>query len=579
MWLVIVVVALLLIVFGLLQTDLGRELVRDIALDAVNGGIRGRIEVDRLGGMLPFDVELEGVRIFDPDGALALGVEKVSADVHPFDLFDQTVHLSDIVIAQPDVRVLDDAGQVRLARAFEPRVPTPPDPNAPVWIVRLEAVNLERGVIDALAGEQDLRFEDTSIDLSLYLGERGLAWRDLVISTRPSAPLPPEVVLRADGELDGPDLVLSRFELEASPHRVVLDGRVRLSDLSRAEAHLTTVEIDLDALPASIGALPFGGTVELTGDAAITDGHLDGALAAATPLGGVEVQLGVETLATPIAWEGTVRFTGLRPGVLDPSLPQTFEADGALTVAGAGDPASPAQLHAEGEIIERAPSPGGRLGVAVDRLPSGFNPSAGSGLYGFTVSSEDLAIDPWLHAFGQPELSARLIRLGASGQVILARGSAPQVIAGADYDVSVDGHVAGVPEALRAELVFGSADIQWGGSGLPIGQLALTLSDAWFGGKGAAFASVNATLGRDDRARTTLEGVVTAQELAIDDGVAVDRAIVPFDLVARDLEGVPEGPISVDASGVAAAGQRLGRVSGRFDVRRAGGGGVRVAGS
>ncbi|PKN58590.1 MAG: hypothetical protein CVU56_04930 [Deltaproteobacteria bacterium HGW-Deltaproteobacteria-14] len=577
MWLVISVVVLLLLTFALLQTDFGRDFVRGVVLDALNDGIRGRVEVDRLAGTLPFDVELDGVRIFDPDGALTLGVEQVTADVHPFALFDNTVHLSDIRIVRPDVRMLDAEGRVGLARAFEPRVPSPPDPLAAVWIVRLEGIALERGVIAQLVDSPDLRFDDTSVDVSLHVGERGLAWNDLVVRTRPSAPLPPEVVVRSDGELAGDDLVLTRLEVEAPPHRVALRGRLRVTDFSYADVHLSAVEVDLDALPGAIGTLPVHGTVELSGDATLSDGRLTGSLSALTPLGGIEVQLGAETLATPVAWEGTVRFVDLRPGVVDLGLPQDFAADGSLTVSGAGDPASPAQLHAEGELIERAPSPGGRFAFLVDRLPSGFNPTGGSGLYGFTVSAEGLDIDPWLHAFGQPDLTSRLTRLGASGQVILTRGAAPQIIAGADYDVSLSGHLAGVPDAVHAELAFGSADLQWGGDGLPIGQLALTLSDGSFGAQGASFASVNATLGRDSRDRTTLEGVVTAQDVVVGDGVTVSQATVPFDLLARDLDGIPEGTFSADASGVIAAGQRVGHFAGGFDLRRAAGG-MRITG-
>ena len=577
MWLSISVVALLLLTFAFLQTDFGRDFVRGFVLDTLNEGIRGRVEVDRLGGMLPFEIELDGVRIFDPEGALALGVDQVAADVHPFELLDTTVHLSDIRVVHPDVRILDAEGRVGLARAFEPRVPSPPDPLAPVWIVRLEGIELERGVVAQLVDSPDLRFDDTSVDLSLHVGDRGLAWSDLVIRTHPSAPLPPAVVIRSAGELAGDDLILTRLDIEAPPHRVALQGRLRVTDFSHADVHLSALEVDLDALPAAIGTLPVHGTVELTGDVTLSDGHLTGSLSALTPLGGVEVQLGAETLATPVAWEGTVRFTDLRPGVIDLGLPQAFAADGSLTVAGAGDPASPAQLHVEGELVERAPSPGGRFAFLVDRLPSGFNPTGGSGLYGFTVSAEGLDIDPWLHAFGQPDLTSRLTRLTASGQVILTRGAAPQIIAGADYDVSVAGHLAGVPDAVHAELAFGSADVQWGGEGLPIGQLSLTLSDASFGPQGASFTSVNATLGRDSHDRTTVEGVVTAQDVVVGDDISVSQATVPFDLLARDLDGIPEGPFSVDASGIFAAGQRVGHVTGRFDLRRAAGG-MRIAG-
>ncbi len=78
-WLVGIVPVLLIAVLVLLQTTPGRELVRDLVVDVLNDVLEGRIEIDRIGGLLPFTAEVEGFRVRDPDGLLVLSVAKVSA--------------------------------------------------------------------------------------------------------------------------------------------------------------------------------------------------------------------------------------------------------------------------------------------------------------------------------------------------------------------------------------------------------------------------------------------------------------------------------------------------------------------
>lgn len=583
MWTLVGLIVLVLAVFVFLQTDFGRELVRGFVVDAVNDGISGHIEVDRLDGMLPFAVTLEGVRIYTPEGERALAVEALSADFHPFALFDQTIKLSDVRISAPEFNLLDSEGGIGIVRAFEPREPSPADPSAAAWQIELERIHIEQALIANLVGDSDLVFADTTLDMSFAVEEAGLVWRRLVLSTRPSAPLPREVTVRSHGRLDGTDLVVRRLTVQAGPHFLSLDGRVDLGDLGADGAidlNLRALTLDLDLLPDAAPALPLAGRLELDGRVLLADGLLTGELAGASALGRVDLQLGVDLNVTPFRYEGALHLADIYPAALrDLGLPRDFLADGALTFEGAGDPRAPHHLALRGELVELAPTPGGRISFELAQ-PAGAVAGPDDpwlATLDFAADVSDLDLSPWTRAFGQPELSAFATRLDASGQLTLMRDGPPRIVVGGDADVSARGRLAGSGDAVEADNAYASFELQWAG-GLPLGDLAATLVAARFGDAHADFADVSATLVRGLDDRVSVRGHLTAQDAGLDPDVAVGRVNAPFDLELPDLDGPPEGVVELDVGSARAFGQRVGAFAGRFRVRRAAGG-LRVVGT
>ena len=184
LWTVAIVLLLVVGVFVFLQTRPGKDLVRDIVLGVLNDTFRGRIEVDEIGGFLPFDAELIGVRAYDPEGKIVLNVERVTADFHPFGLLDSRIHLSDVKVEQPTVAIFDAQDRMALLRAFEPRIPSTDDSPMP-WVVEFERVQLVEGRLDGIVPGEDFALTELQLDVSLGLSAEGLQWPKVEVRGRP----------------------------------------------------------------------------------------------------------------------------------------------------------------------------------------------------------------------------------------------------------------------------------------------------------------------------------------------------------------------------------------------------------
>jgi len=576
-WLVVGILALLLIVFALLQTEWARDLIRDIAVDALNDTISGQVSVERLAGTLPFSVELHGVRVHDPDGVETLSIEYLTADVHPLALLRQTVHLSEIRIRGPELTLFDASGQIAIARAFEPREPTPSDPDAIPWVIRLEGIELDRGIIESAIGDADVRLERLRMSVDFHLGERGLRWSELRLDAVAAAPLPRHISLRTDGGLEHGALIVDRFELDAFPHRLVLSGRVDLADLTSGTIDITTLEVDLESLPP--GLLPPGLGGQLEGSGAITRSAdtVDVQLDVVSPYGRLEVQAGLDTSVAPMTWQGAIYVDSFRLDGLGLDLPPGFIGDATITFEGAGSPLAPEDLMLRVSLLERAPNPGGSVFLRLERPDLGVPLQAGDGTpLNLLVTARDLSLTPWLALFGQPDLEASLDRVRLEGQVRLVPDDGVRVIIGGHWQASAGGSLPDIGPIAVTDLA-GELDLQWGGRGLPLGHVRIASASAAAGPNRLSDLDLTFEI-RPEGARHKVVGRLSAADLAGGPGARAARLTIPFDLTITDFTGLPEGTFGVALGDASFDLHRVRKLDGRFRLRRAPRG-LRVAGT
>jgi translocation and assembly module TamB len=142
--------------YGALATDLGRRALIGRALSSANAAIAGRIE---LGGFrLPErgGVELQGLRVFDPDGAVVLSVQEVKLALDLTRLRARELGVQATITA-PEVllRPASDGGWT-IQQAFASREPPGPEPapgaaeEGTTWRLRLVGLTLTGGRIQVL---------------------------------------------------------------------------------------------------------------------------------------------------------------------------------------------------------------------------------------------------------------------------------------------------------------------------------------------------------------------------------------------------------------------------------------------
>lgn len=604
LWTVAILVLLVLLVFGFLQTEPGRELVKGFVLDTLNATFRGRVECDRIGGFLPFSAEVEGFRVFDPDGGKVLEVARVTADFHPLELLDTTIHLSDVLVERPVVDIFDAKGRMALLRAFDLRVPPTDDTPSP-WIVRFEGLRLDEGTIQGLVTDQDLALTDLALDLSLGLGPEGLRWPHLVLEGRPigaseiaralGAPRDGEpggvITVRSRGALLGDALQLDTFEVTAGPHAVVLNGTIGLGAPMVVELDLPALVIGLDRLPADVAAIiehevggPLAsapGQVQGRGHLALApDGELTLDLALDSPYGMASLQAAATTrdAGAPDTAPMTLGDWTLRLDLIDAVAPAGLRArmpapirgaraDLHVDATGAGMPLAPGgRARVEVAIDERAPSDSGRLHATLVRIED--DPIDGAATFSMEIRTEALQLQPWLALVDEPEIVGEVGALEARGTLALPAVGVPRLGLAASFDLAASGRVLALGKTLSAPRLAGSANVQWDGVGLPVGRVDLGGVDLGFDLGGAR----SLELGFDVRARRDgvpeLVGSVRAEGLRWD-ALSIDTLELPLELALEGLdEGrpLPLGKVRWRATGVDLGAQEIATTSGDLDL-------------
>jgi hypothetical protein len=516
--------AVLVGVFVALQTEWARDGLRDTILGYLNNGIRGRVEVDRIGGTLPFSVELEGVRIFDPDGFETLSVERFAADIDLLQLLDRRVELARVEVLKPDLRLFDPAQRIAIARAFEPRTPSPPRPPRPdtgtpsPWIVRIGSVDFERARLGSLAPGLDVGLSQLDLSVAIIFGPNGLRWNDLAIDASIEAPTllawlfaGGGLSVRSSGLLGASSIDIQTFTAQVGPHAIGLEGLVDLQAPDRSRIDIDGLTVDTrgwHGVPAEAQGVAQGyGSVRT---------HRDGAqmqLVVFTPLGELWVQGGA-TLgdlaaiargkAAPVLGEWSLAVEGAHlrvpeswapPGSSMAEVVHAGQVELMVTVDGYALPTAP-DHRLRGDVDIVAVAGDGAVGHALVRmrhLPANAKSPAG---WGFRLEFDRMGLQPWLTMAGVPTVDGMAEQITARGILTLLPETPGgfELIVGGGLRGSLDGTLpASEPGAPPVIMRVGRAQsrfqVQWNGSGLPeVALFARTDQAAVFGAEADALA-------------------------------------------------------------------------------------------
>ncbi|MFW6049890.1 MAG: translocation/assembly module TamB domain-containing protein [Myxococcota bacterium] len=168
-WILVGAAALVASVVGHLHTDRAREVARDHALDLVNAGLVGRIEVGRVARLGPRHIRLEDVRVRDPQGRVVIEAATVAARPDLWSILRGVIRIEDVRIVDGSIRLHSTPdGDLSLVRAFDPAEPSEdtemPGPTVVVDGFRAEGMALHTSMapvgLRAIALRADVRVED-----------------------------------------------------------------------------------------------------------------------------------------------------------------------------------------------------------------------------------------------------------------------------------------------------------------------------------------------------------------------------------------------------------------------------------
>ncbi len=614
LWTIAIVLLLVLAVFVFLQTRPGKDLVRDIVLGVLNDTFRGRMEVDEIGGFLPFDAVLIGVRAYDPDGKIVMDIERVTADFHPLGLLDSEIHLSDVRVTRPTISIFDAQNRIALLRAFEPRIPSTDDSPMP-WIVTFERVHLAEGRLDGLVPGEDFALTELQLDVTLGLSAEGLQWPKVEVRGRPvgtselvamvggdsqeaglivirtsgglstEAPTTTEPVL--EGMVQAQTLRLDTFEVVAGEHALALTGAVLLGEPMVADVDITDLRVALDRLPRVIrdqlmeaGTLSTlaGSDLQGKGRASIdAQGEVSLDLSLSTPYG-LAILVAGATIYAPGSsafelgdWAATLELVDVvPPPAVRAKLPQAVRparADIHIEAFGRKLPlAHDGTLRVELGIQERAPHDDGKLELVLTRIEN--DPFDGASTFEATLGIEGLDMQPWLAIVGEPEITGQVSVLYADGKLALPPSGLPRLAATASFDLDAKGRIVAIDKTFQAPHLAGTAHVQWSGVGLPSGRIDVTGLDLGFDLGGVQ----DVALGFDIRARgdgvPEIEGKVSANGLKWDE-MTIATLEVPLDIVLDGFgspEMKPSGHVAFRVTGVDLGDQKVASASGDYDI-------------
>jgi translocation and assembly module TamB len=317
---VLAVVATACILVGgttlLLETRVGAELARRIAVDQVNRRIAGRLAVARL-VFSPERLTLYGVALVDPEGRAVVTVERLEVAIARRALFRRHLDVEALVLRRPRVALVEDARGPGIARALAPATPKPaesPPRAGPRFTVGVRGWELTGGELDwrGADGARVLRFTEVATFGALdFAGGR----------------------LRATATVEAPDLRVDlRGHADFAPERAasfeatasaVLAGATvsarATGSAGRMDGGAELDADDLDALAQWAGAVLDRPLPELAGRGRV-------AVALSGPTAGPRLRVDLQAPALRVGTSSVKELRG-RAVVPDLGVPQALDLD------------------------------------------------------------------------------------------------------------------------------------------------------------------------------------------------------------------------------------------------------------
>lgn len=462
----------------LTQSASGRARLLALALGQAKASLPGHIEVRELSRLEPSGIELRGVRVRDPSGAIVAELEQLSVELDPAEIVRGRIVLPEVTLAQGelDLRTLGDAKRGLIAAFVDPAAPkTPPSPGPPP-----------------------------------YVSVRRIAVRQLDVRAPPLGPL---------GQLDVKEIAIdASFELDETPAAVVRQLTARFEREDK----------------------PLGKLSELSG--ALGRGREPSTLALKMQVSGIDVELEAElTLPPERSWQreplsASLRVQGVSSSRLasllsQPELEQAFAGEVGLELEATGsverlllgaDVVSPAghfSLSARSDELRQA---------AATLTTRGFRPSL------LRPDLPDRRLSLTLAVEADATDAARIpVSLGLSGE--LDTTALPSVeLTGTVTPTSVQSFDLRARDGQSRLRARGTADFN-GAAALELeADVAPASFDKWLefsGQKLDARGQLHAALAVKLDAQQKLEarGDVSVRELAVGDA-RVERAAVALDV-------------------------------------------------
>ncbi|HEY3245736.1 MAG TPA: hypothetical protein VGM03_20515 [Phycisphaerae bacterium] len=309
-------------------------------LGRVNGGLAGRVQLDRLAVSWRGPTQLDGLSVIDPAGRQALRIDEIRAEGGAWQLLTDLMRFGDVSLNAPRaVLYLDAKNEISLAQALRPRKATPPKPQGPFPELRGRVVikNGSIKVINVDGGVTELSDLNGEVALQTLSGLRG----NLAGVLSDEGPLQLEWDANVDPQkhavtLGKCRLVSPPFSAEVGGSIANYDSECVLALKGHYDAAWKSLTDRLHALlPATVSYVEIQG--RSTSDFSITGpAHQRGAQ---PPFRGV-------VASTNIGWDAAKLYgVPLGPAKLAPAL-----RDGVLAIPSASIPASDGKVNLGGVI-------------------------------------------------------------------------------------------------------------------------------------------------------------------------------------------------------------------------------------
>lgn len=255
---VLVCVVIVALLIGFAPAIVSLPPVHNTILAVVNGKLQGTVAVEGLSLSWRGPLEIRGLRISDPEQQPVVQARRVTADVGVWPLVTSAPSLGELVIDGPVILVDQQRdGQISLARAFQARVPAPPDTTparaVPPLAGRLHIRDGTVKVVRANAGSYEVTGLDAEADFKTL---NDIAGRfDLILG-------------------DG-----SKLAGEAAVRGLLSQGELSLATASGTLRLKTDRPVEVGPLAALAGQAGLAGGVNVDLNAAIDAGALQGQLA------------------------------------------------------------------------------------------------------------------------------------------------------------------------------------------------------------------------------------------------------------------------------------------------------------
>ncbi|MEZ4265937.1 MAG: translocation/assembly module TamB domain-containing protein [Myxococcota bacterium] len=586
MWSILGLVLLVLLAVPsailVLQTDWGRAKALEVALSAVNAGIRGTLHVERIEGPVIRRISFVGVTVDDPDGQQALSLARLDLEYRLWPLIQKQVEIHSLKLEKPEAEILDSQGRVRLARAFAAKNPAPPTPedeatDALDWTIVLDRIAVADARIAQSAAEGSIALTDLTVKASIALDGQGLRWDEVRITGAAEGLPVDRVELVASGALKGDSLVFDRLNVVGGPHELDLRGGIDRLDAPILALTVDRAHVELEPLGGLLGRDDLQGTIDGTGAVAGPLSHLALALDFVSPGGAISVRASGDVLATDPSWIVAVAARKLQPQKLAPQFEWPLNISFDVSGRGHGDPTTTGEAYANIHLrqlsgIDFVPTPirlsasavegALALDMAADDAQDGHlslsvrAPHLPPGPISAEVDLSNLDIEAWTRLFDIDGLAGQVESLRLEASVELGEGFDISALQRAKGTLSLVAHDLEVPESLGVAAKLGdvsvATNLDWPGEGLPTGDLTLHLADAAALDIALRTGDLTARFEPEDggvRAR----GDFSANDLRQGDAIGLSRASAPFDVFMAE-DGTLRASANLEAAGVRAPG-------------------------